>query len=197
MPAEWYKNPNTSTLVHELFHVHQRHNPKDFEKLYRDLGFEYYNKDVHTIKGLEQAVDMSRHNPDGLDLNWIWCPRNLYKASDDMSYFFITAKYPTIENPSLTNVEYVAYPLDRDNSGTYYKITSMNPIPLSKLEVFQRHFGITNNHYHPNEIVAQYAEYYLEDSSVDKNYIEKTKRTESGYKIFIYWMNEFVGYPNI
>lgn len=197
MPAAWYKYPNASTLIHELLHVHQRHDKKDFEILYRDFGFKYYDKNVHTIKGLEQNMFMSRHNPDGLDLNWIWCPRNLYKTTDDMSYFFITAKYPNIDNPSLTNVEYVAYSLNRDNSGTYYKITNRKPIKLSNLEIFKTHFGITNNHYHPNEIAAQYAEYYLDDSGVNKNYIDKTKRQNPGYKTFITWMNIHLGYSNI
>jgi hypothetical protein len=196
-PSEWYRNPNESTLIHELTHIHQRFKTNEFDILYESFGFEYYNKGVHTIKGLEQAVDMSRHNPDGYDLNWIWMPRKYYKLSDNRSYFFITAKYPSIENPSLTNVEYVAYPLERDNQGVYYKLTSEQPIPISKLDIFQKHFGITNNHYHPNEIAAQYAEYYLEDSLANKNDIEKTKRKSSGYSSYLLWMNKHLGYPDI
>lgn len=193
MPVEWFKNPNASTLIHELFHIHQRYNPQDFMKLFEAIGFEYYNKGVNTIKGLDEAVAMTRHNPDGLDLNWILHYAAKTKYGRDADYFFLTAKYPNMNNPSIKEVDYKQYPLERDNSGSYYHMNTKS----DHYAHINNSFMLSNNHYHPNEIVAQYAEYYLEDSLVDRNYPDKTKHYGEEYKIFLNWMNKQLGYPDI
>lgn len=186
MPDDWYKNPDESTLIHELFHVHQRYRPEVFVLLYEDLGFEHYNKGVHTIKGLNQIVSMTRHNPDGSDINWILHDDIRTQTGYSTEHYFITAEYPNMNNPSLRNVKYKKYPLERDNSGLYYHINNKSD---HYANFAGSPFMISNNNYHPNEITAQYAEYYLKDSFVDKNYPDKTKYQFDKYKIFLNWMN--------
>lgn len=181
----WFNNPyaNKTTLIHEMTHVHQRYQMNIFEELYDKWGFKAYNKNISTIKGLEQAVLLSRHNPDGMDLNWI------FKLED--KYYWITAKYPNLESVELTNTDYLAYPLHVDNQQNYYYL-GKNTIDLKNFKAFQDFFKIGNNHYHPNEIAAQYAEFYLEDCLVKRNNNKLNKRKNPGYQIYLEWANKYL-----
>lgn len=174
----WFNNPRRSTFIHELTHVDQRLKPDIYPKLYQKWRFIHYPKGIHTIKGLENKVILSRHNPDGLDLNWIWkTPNN--------NYYWFSAEFLRGEQLSLSDVEYLAYQLERDIDGNYFYLNKL-PIPLKDWKVFQEYFKINNNHYHPNEIAAQYSEFYLEEN-LDKN--NNIKIDCEGYNIYKDFMN--------
>lgn len=175
----WFINPRKSTFIHELTHVHQRLKPDDFKDLFKNWGFIYYSKGIHTIKGLEDKPIISRHNPDGLDLNWIWKTPNL-------NYYWISAQFIRSDNITLTDVEYIAYQLEHDGNGNYFYLNKI-PIQIKTWNEFQRYFKINNNHYHPNEIAAQYAEYYQDDqlSNTESNY-------GKGYQIYFNHMNNLL-----
>ena len=178
----WFDSPynNRQTLIHEMTHVHQRYKHSFYQSLFEQWGFTYYPYKVETIKGLEQAVMLTRHNPDGLNLNWI--------LTLDGNHYWITSKYPDINEPKLTRADYLAYPLTKDNQGRYY-YTGTTPTPLKDFNAFMEFFGIHNNHYHPNEISAQYAEYYLDDCMVKRNSKELTKYKYPAYLIYLDWAN--------
>lgn len=182
-PHSLFINPKDSILLHELTHIHQRKQINDFENLYHDWGFFKHHK---PIKGLENKVLLSRHNPDGLELNWLWkCP-----IDKENKIYWITAEFNNLDEPNLTNVSYLAYPVDTDSRQNYYYLNK-TPIHLTSLSNFNSYFGITNNHYHPNEISAQYAEYYLEDIKVNRNN-KTTKRDYPAYYIYLDWMNTII-----
>ena len=50
------------------------------------------------------------------------------------------------------------------------------------MKLFQNYFQISNN-YHPNEIAAQYAEFYLEEHLGDTGNINKSVKNTPGYQI--------------
>lgn len=180
----WFQIPRRSTLVHEMTHVHQRLNPNDYLPLFEKWGFIYYPRGINTIKGLEDKFILSRHNPDGIDLNWIWkTPKN--------TYYWITAQFIRGDQISLTDVEYLAYQLETDSYGNYFYLNKI-PIPLKQWKLFQDYFQIGNNHYHPNEIAAQYAEFYLEEHLGDTGNINKSVKTTPGYQIYTEFMNELI-----
>lgn len=151
----WFDSPRQHTFIHELTHVHQRQKPQDFEELYRKWGFFYYQKGIFTIKGLEDKFLLSRHNPDGMDLNWVW-------KTPKGELFWISAEYIKADHLTLLDVEYLGYSLEKDPEGNCYYLNK-TPISLSKHQEFRNYFQIHNNHYHPNEISANYSEKYLED----------------------------------
>lgn len=185
MPQSWFNRPNQETYMHELIHVHQRYKPDEYADLYYKWGFKHYPSRIETIKGLEQKVVMTRHNPDAMDVNWVWIsPLNKKK-------YWITAEFNSIDhsNISLTDVSYLGYELDVDKSGNYYYLGKPG-IYLSNLATFQEYFGINNNHYHPNEIASQYGEYYVVDCLNARNKKEKVLRKNPAYLIYVEHMND-------
>ncbi len=176
MDQPWFKNPRLDTLIHEMTHVDQRYNSNLYADLYEEWGFRYYNKQ---ITGLENKYLLSRHNPDGMDLNWIWNNHN--KA------YWITAEYTNIESPNIHNVLYQAYPLHGGVSDDYY-YTGSNPIELKNFKEFQEYFNLKNNHYHPNEISANYSEFYM-FSKTQGNY---TSPNNKGYQIYKKHMDNYI-----
>jgi hypothetical protein len=185
MPQSWFNRPNQQTYMHELIHVHQRYKPDEYADLYYKWGFKHYPSRIETIKGLEQKVVMTRHNPDAMDVNWVWIsPLNKKK-------YWITAEFNSIDhsNISLTDVSYLGYELDVDKSGNYYYLGKPG-ISLSNLATFQEFFGIINNHYHPNEIASQFGEYYLIDCLNDRNKKDKVLRKNRAYLIYVEHMND-------
>ena len=69
MDANWFIKPRSSTLIHEITHIHQRQYSTEFEDLYPSLGY-YYNP--VDIKGLEEIYPLNRNNPDGMSKYWLW-----------------------------------------------------------------------------------------------------------------------------
>ena len=183
MDAEWFITPRRKTLLHELTHVHQREDELDYEDLYTELGY-YYNPE--NITGMDSIYPLNRNNPDGLSKFWLWkMPSLLINSSDDTTidttnYWWIGAIFNTVNPDSLSDVVLVAIKLDRDNEGNFYYL-KQHPTYLNKLKPFNTFFGENPNNYHPNEMTAKFAEYYLADILNEK---QREFDNLEGYKIY-------------
>lgn len=152
MNADWFANPACSTYFHELFHIIQRNNPEPFHQLYtKAWNFVKVAGGPNPIPGLETQITLARMNPDANDFCWIW-----HDVTTD-KYYWINAIFTRADPTSLLAVQYLAYPLD----GRTFRYLGSQPIELKNLSSFVNMFGIGYNHYHPNEIASQYAEYYF------------------------------------
>jgi hypothetical protein len=76
----------------------------------------------------------------------------------------------------------MALKLDRDNDGVFYYLKQI-PTRLSNLNEFVSFFGENQNNYHPNEMTAKFAEWYLMDSLKGNN-INNEGYNYEGYKIY-------------
>ena len=181
MDANWFINPRTTTLVHEMIHIHQREIGFDFEDLYKELGYYYYPE---YIKGMTDIYPLNRNNPDGLSKYWLWkLPKE--SKSNTMNntmnnYWWIGAIFKSITPNSLNDVNLVALKLDSDNEGNFYYL-KQHPTFLNKWQSFITFFGDNPNNYHPNEMTAKFAEYYLLDILNDKT---RDFDNYEGYKIY-------------
>ena len=154
------------TFIHEILHIHQRYNKNKYLELYKQWGFikpEYINNIIHFKR-------LNRHNPDGLKVNWIWNNNN--------KYYLIGAVFNDNSN-KLTDTDYVAKEITRVDANIFND-NDGNTIYLDKFDNFINYFGINNNHYHPNEIAAQYFEYYINQTFLN-NYVNIKNK---GYLIF-------------
>ena len=163
-----------STLIHELIHVNQRYNYKPYQKLYKEWGFIKPNY----IDNMDHIRLLNRHNPDGVDILWVWHD----KKSD--KYYWIGTLFKN-ENPkNLTDVNCLAFELSKINDlpgeSNFKCFDNTIPIKLSQFTNFMEYFNISNNHYHPNEIVSSYMEIYYKNSFMEK----KNKLKNTGYYIF-------------
>lgn len=160
------------TFIHELIHIDQRPHMKKYEELYSKWGF-IKAKYIHNIK---EYIYMNRLNPDGRKLDWIWYING--------KYYLIGAIFVSEKPNSLSSVSYKLKELNKtDNNIFNYASNNVNnntSISLSSSDLFMDYFGITNNHYHPNEITAQYMEYYLSDILGDTSLGNEYE----GYNIF-------------
>lgn len=154
MDSDWFQSPRATTFLHEITHIHQRELPFEFEELYPQLGYQAY--DVTHIRGMESILQRNRNNPDGLSPNWVWCdrPSNIH--------WWIGAIFPNTTPSGLTNVDLVALKLETDTQGNLYLLKQI-PQSLDTLRSFNSFFGNNPNNYHPNEMTAKFAEWYLED----------------------------------
>ena len=178
MDANWFINPRKTTFIHEITHIHQRQSPLDFEDLYPLLGY-YYNP--VDIKGLESVYPLNRNNPDGMDKYWLW------KSNTSNTYWWIGSIFKTAIPASLTDVTMIALKLEKTDNMFYY--LKQNPIQLSKFKEFNDFFGDNQNNYHPNEMTAKFAEWYLmqilnSNKRNDINNITHTYNNYEGYKIY-------------
>jgi hypothetical protein len=153
MDADWFTNPRASTFIHEITHVQQRMYPVEFEDLYPTLGYYYY---PHYIKGMEQVYAVNRNNPDGTSTKWLWTD------AKEGSEWWIGAIFTSVTPQKLTDVNMVALKMDKGADGSLYYL-KQNPVSLSSLKPFVNFFGENPNNYHPNEMMAKFAEWYLAD----------------------------------
>ena len=186
MDATWFTNPRQTTLLHELTHIHQRNVEFDFEDLYEELG--YYHTSEY-IKGLEVIKELNRNNPDGLSKNWLWKMPKLNnkdtKSKDtnnnnNDNYWWIGAVFKSATPSSLIETDLLAFKLDRDKEGHFYYL-KQQPTLLINLTSFINFFGENPNNYHPNEMTAKFAEFYLLDILSDK---QRNYDNYEGYKVY-------------
>jgi len=162
-----------STIIHELVHINQRIDPSKYNDLYNKWNF----KKAVYLDNMEIIIDLNRHNPDAMDIKWIWYNQK------NKQYYWIGAVFKNKEPNNLQDVHYLAYPVYSIGEDNYKYIESSKPIHLSEFSDFMNYFGINNNHYHPNEIVAQYMEYYyLDQMGLDGNLNMLDK---DGYRLFL------------
>jgi hypothetical protein len=181
MNSSWIKHPTCSTFFHELTHIAQRRYPAQFAELYKVWGFSYVG--LENIQGLEAIAQRARHNPDANDFGWVW------QDKETGYYYWINAVFNSITPENLTEVQWQAYKLEASTTKTQLivhpegvRLGDFNssigvpiyrthhgiggqPIDLAKFPAYSEYFGTGPNHYHPNEIAAQYAEYYFCGSS--------------------------------
>ena len=174
MDSIWFTNPREKTLLHEITHIHQRKSPIDYEDLYPLLGY-YYNP--VDIKGLESIYSLNRNNPDGMDKYWLW-----HSNTQSNTYWWIGAIFNTAIPNTLNDVNLMALKLDKDEDGVFYYL-KQTPTRLSNLKEFVSFFGENQNNYHPNEMTAKFAEWYLMDSLKGNN-INNEGYNYEGYKIY-------------
>jgi hypothetical protein len=165
------------TLIHELVHIEQRIEPEKYEHLYENWGFQLPT----AVNGMEHPLYMNRINPDGLENKWIWQPSNLKNIN---KWYWIGAIHKD-NAVNLKNVEYIAHSVQYSQGiATLNNITRR--ILLEDFKPFINYFGITNNHYHPNEISAEYMSiYYIELLDGKMTSIHE----KDGYQTFVKTLN--------
>jgi hypothetical protein len=179
MRPDWFgASFKGNTFIHELTHVIQRVDPNPWNELYTQWGFIQASE----LSGLESYLNLNRANPDGMSINWIWQSPNTDK------YYWIAAVYKSAAPNSLTAVDYLAVPVNKTSRENTFKYTGATPRQIATLAEFRDYFGIDENHYHPNEIAAQYAEYYFSEDSDKKAAMNKY----AGYNIFNMWVIQLI-----
>jgi hypothetical protein len=180
MNANWFTNTLGSTYFHELFHIIQRNNPDRFENLYiQNWDFKKVAGGAKSILGLETQLSLARMNPDANDFCWIWLDNTTGK------YYWINAIFIESAPKSLLAVQYLAYPVIRQQDGRTFRYLGSQAIKLNSLTPFVNMFGIGYNHYHPNEIASQYAEYYF---VADSSQIPQEIKNKPAYRAFSSWL---------
>lgn len=154
-----------STLIHEITHLKQRDQPQKYDSLYREWGFQPISYQYLNCNFPHHIINRIRLNPDELPHYrfWVWnskiLPLVLYESS---------------KAQSVSEVVYIG--IDWTKIHNKVKITYDY---LDRFKDFGNFFGISNNHYHPLEIHAEYqALQYLE--ILNKYESKKTK----GYNIY-------------
>ena len=190
LPENWFKEVtsyfkdldnkiafNGSTLMHELLHIHQRIKPDLYENIYREWGF----IKVDFMDNMGHILELNRNNPDGMQDKWVWVDRS---QRGQLKYYWIGALIKTEPYPVINQVNYYAYQMNKienthEKDIKIVRLSENPPILLSEFDSFNNYFGITNNHYHPNEIVAQYVEEFYGEVLSEKIY-----NTSPAYEIF-------------
>ena len=179
------------TLLHELLHIHQRNNKHKYVELYKKWGF----TQPSYIHNSDEFFRVSRNNPDANDFNWIWNHNNVnyiigasFNMNNNISINIFDNdefKEGTVDNLDLTDVSYKIHQLESIGEKIYKmgEYTSQNLDGSSKNiknnKPFNSYFGITNNHYHPNEMASQYLEFVFYDLVNNANSLDN-----KGYSIF-------------
>lgn len=171
MPDRWWREPDYSTFMHELAHIHQRAHSYEWSPLYED-GWKFkYVPDLGTrVRGLGAIIARSRLNPDGSDFNWLWMG-----ASDGRARW-IGAIYPVGgAKVSLIKVHYVSIPLDKVGDtwvlpaqyhGADVESAGAGLPLIANDREFMDFFGMQYNNYHPNELGAEMMETWSDNLGV-------------------------------
>lgn len=146
---------NGGTLSHEIVHILQRIYPEKFNKLYEKWGF------IHAsyIDNFTNIENHNRANPDGRDIKWIWRAPSQSRTQSSSTYYWFGALFRNAAPTRLSDVEYVIYPVyEIDKINKKFKLMENGSIhqQLSESKEHRDYFNLNNNHYHPNEIVAEY-----------------------------------------
>jgi hypothetical protein len=162
---------NAKVLIHEIVHVKQRDDLTFYDKLYKDWGFQsmsyqYLEKNVPA-----NIVSRIRVNPDELPHYRFWVWKNKVIPLVVYSSFDVT---------KLNEIEFIGCNWENRTNPDEKKMTSVSH--LEEFEEFNDFFGIDNNHYHPNEILAEYQSIYYTELQ-GENINEETRNSE-GYKIY-------------
>ena len=94
-------------------------------------------------------------------------------------------KEETVDNFNLTDVSYKIHQLEFIGEKIYkmgdYESQNLgkNTTHIKNNKPFNNYFGITNNHYHPNEMASQYLEFVFYDLVNNTNSLYN-----KGYSIF-------------
>ena len=131
-----------STLIHEITHLKQRDTPQGYDSLYRQWGFQPISYQYMVLNFPDHIIRRIRLNPDELPHYrfWVWknkiIPLVLYESS--RSY-------------QISDVIYIGLKWDEKHDQVRAEYD-----PLDEFSDYEKYFGISNNHYHPLEIHAEY-----------------------------------------
>jgi len=181
MDSDWFANPLGTTFLHEITHVHQRNVPFEFEDLYTQWG--YHATPMNQVRGMEGVLQLNRNNPDGTSPDWLW--REPITSSGN-KYWWIGAVFSSAIPTSLGDVSLIAVKMERDAEGNFYYL-KQQPTPLNTLSPFLQYFGGSSpNNYHPNEMAAKFAEWYLEDALGMPQHENSGKQEgyQTGYEVY-------------
>ena len=162
-----------STIVHESMHVDQRYNYDEYKQLYKMWGYIFVDK-IHNFK---QILETKRQNPDADDNDVLWVNKG--------KYYFINCFYDR-ENVNARVVNRLVYTIVKENGKYVYK--GEEPVSLNNLYDYNRYFGNLFNNYTPNEICAEYNEYYYKEMCLN---IPITLNTV-GYNVFKNWYKQYL-----
>jgi hypothetical protein len=131
-----------STIIHEITHLLQRDQPQIYDDLYNSWKFQSISYQYLNCNFPHHIIQRIRLNPDELPHYrfWVWnskvLPIVLYESS---------------KAKSINDVVYIGMRWDKPHD----KIRAETDY-LDRFTDYQDYFGITNNHYHPLEIHAEY-----------------------------------------
>lgn len=163
-----------AVLIHECIHVLQR----KYRDLFYQLYIDYWNFiKVDKIHNGNKYYQLSRYNPDGPDLNWVY--------NYDKNYIWLLSIYKK-DARDISDVEYVGiYLKKKDNK--YYVPKYPKIVPILDIPEFYKFFeNIHGNHYHPNELCAEIMTiYYLKQMHVSHQ-----KFKSESYNKFVEWLSQ-------
>jgi len=179
--TRWFNSLSWGTFIHECVHIDQRIGLgiSKYEELYYNWGFIKYN--IINVKGMNDIVMKNRLNPDAVDCNWLW------KCKEDNNVYWIGAVFNSITPYNLGDASYIGLKLYTGINGEYY-YNGNEGKNLNNWKEYQNYFGIFNNHYHPNEIIAEYISIHLNNKSY-LSQINTNLEQKKGYQTFIKWFN--------
>jgi len=173
MDKEWFSKPRITTLLHEITHIHQRQVPFEFEDIYSLWG--YVSIPMNEVRGMEPVVQLNRNNPDGTSPNWLW------KEPGSGKYWWIGAVFNNAIPQNMGDISLIAIKIEQDAQGNFYYL-KQQPLLLNNLTSFINYFGGMNpNNYHPNEMTAKFAEWYIEEIL---GIPHRVNNLSSGYLVF-------------
>ena len=157
-----YQN-QANTLIHEIVHIKQRQNPVMYDNLYRQWGFQSISLQYLKNNLSDSITSRIRLNPDELPHYrfWVW------------------------KNQVIPLVIYSAFDVSNINQVNYVGIDWNSNLKMKKKQLtdwteYNEFFGISQNNYHPIEILAEYYSIYYQELIDKKN----SSNTSEGYIIF-------------
>lgn len=160
-------SPSAKTFIHEIVHIRQREDPTMYDSLFSDWGFQSISLDYMKQKLPNDIVSRIRINPDELpDYRfWVW-----------RLEIIPLVIYSSFEVKNINDVKYIA--IDWNKNDTYTN--------LANVPEYSEYFKISINHYHPNEILAEYYSlYYLEIIG------ESNTQSSEGYRKFVKFISQW------
>ena len=193
MDSGWFSNPRATTFLHEITHVHQRQVPFEFEDLYTNWG--YYSTPMNQVRGMDAVLQLNRNNPDGTSPDWLWRGKtDIMGASASAGYWWIGAVFSSATPSSLGDINLIAVKMEQDSQGNFYYL-KQQPTPLNTLSPFLQYFGGSSpNNYHPNEMAAKFAEWYIEDIlGIPRHENPDTSSNRhTGYQVYKDYFNKLI-----
>lgn len=143
----------TTTIVHELVHIHQKNNPRPYEVLYqRHYGM--HKRRVMLSSALSEWIVT---NPDGYNLEWV-IPFNI--SGGGMTWFLplLITDYQGNMNEVLVKLK------SKPGHSEFFDDNAI--IPAHAFPLYTSLFGVNKQLYHPHEITARILSEYIVESHI-------------------------------
>jgi hypothetical protein len=142
-----YREQVLEMLVHELVHLHQRREPDKYIHIYTSI-FGFIRKSVSLSDDLARRVVT---NPDGYNYEWIMA----FRLNAEIKFMLPIAVLDAQGRATGVLVELTTF-----NGKLFYNRDNIT-IPISAYPLYNRIFGVQEQLYHPNEIIARLISLYL------------------------------------